>query len=215
MSEQKNRTEVKHVAIAGNIGAGKTTLCTHLGKHFGWDVHYESTDDNPYLSDFYTDMKRWSFNLQIYFLHNRYAQILNIHQGDRTVVQDRTIYEDANIFAPNLHDMALMTKRDFENYQKLFETMTSQIKAPDLLIYLQAGIPTLVNHIQSRGRDYEGSMSLDYLKRLNERYEAWIQTYTAGKLLIIKADEVDFKNNPDDLGRVLNQVETELYGGLF
>lgn len=216
MSEQQNRKQVvKHVAIAGNIGAGKTTLCTHLGKHFGWDVHYESTDDNPYLSDFYTDMKRWSFNLQIYFLHNRYAQILNIHQGDRTVVQDRTIYEDANIFAPNLHDMGLMTKRDFGNYQRLFETMTSQIKAPDLLIYLQAGIPTLVNHIQSRGRDYEGSMSLDYLKRLNERYEAWIQTYTAGKLLIIKADEVDFKKNPDDLGRILNQVETELYGGLF
>lgn len=215
MSDQDKRKSVKHVAIAGNIGAGKTTLCTHLGKHFGWDVHYESTDNNPYLSDFYTDMKRWSFNLQIYFLHNRYAQILNIHQGDRTVVQDRTIYEDANIFAPNLHDMALMTTRDFENYQSLFKTMTSQIKAPDLLIYLQAGIPTLVNHIQSRGREYEGSMSLDYLKRLNERYEAWIETYTAGKLLIIKADEIDFKENPDDLGKVLNQVEAELYGGLF
>ncbi len=215
MSEQDRRKSVKHVAIAGNIGAGKTTLCTHLGKHFGWDVHYESTDNNPYLSDFYTDMKRWSFNLQIYFLHNRYAQILNIHQGDRTVVQDRTIYEDANIFAPNLHDMGLMTTRDFENYQSLFNTMTSQIEAPDLLIYLQAGIPTLVNHIQSRGREYEGSMSLDYLKRLNERYEAWIQNYTIGKLLIIKADEIDFKENPGDLGKVLNQVEAELYGGLF
>lgn len=214
MSETAKK-QVKHVAIAGNIGAGKTTLCTHLGKHFGWDVHYESTDDNPYLSDFYTDMKRWSFNLQIYFLHNRYSQILGIHNGDKTVVQDRTIYEDANIFAPNLHDMGLMTTRDFENYTSLFKTMTSQIKAPDLLIYLQASIPTLVNHIQSRGRDYEGSMSIDYLKRLNERYEAWIDGYTEGKLLVIKADDIDFKNNPEDLGKVLNTVETELYGGLF
>lgn len=214
MSETAKK-QIKHVAIAGNIGAGKTTLCTHLGKHFGWDVHYESTDDNPYLSDFYTDMKRWSFNLQIYFLHNRYSQILGIHNGDKTVVQDRTIYEDANIFAPNLHDMGLMTTRDFENYTSLFKTMTSQIKAPDLLIYLQASIPTLVNHIQSRGRDYEGSMSIDYLKRLNERYEAWIDGYTEGKLLVIKADDIDFKNNPEDLGKVLNTVETELYGGLF
>lgn len=212
MSEQKATPKVKHVAIAGNIGAGKTTLCTQLGKHFDWDVHYESTDNNPYLSDFYEDMQRWSFNLQIYFLHNRYAQILNIHEGDRTVVQDRTIYEDAYIFAPNLHDMGLMTTRDFENYMSLFKTMTSQIQPPDLLIYLRAGIPTLVNHIQSRGRDYEGSMSLDYLKRLNERYESWIETYTEGNLLVINADDVDFKKKPEDLGRVLNQVQAELHG---
>ncbi len=212
MAKNQAPINVKHVAIAGNIGAGKTTLCTQLGKHFGWEVHYESTDNNPYLSDFYLDMQRWSFNLQIYFLHNRYAQILNIHQGDITVVQDRTIYEDAYIFAPNLHDMGLMTTRDFENYSSLFKTMTSQIQPPDLLIYLRAGIPTLVNHIQSRGRDYEGSMSLDYLKRLNERYEKWISTYDIGNLLIIDADDIDFKNNPEDLGQVLNQVQGELHG---
>ena len=212
MAENQAPINVKHVAIAGNIGAGKTTLCTQLGKHFGWEVHYESTDNNPYLSDFYLDMQRWSFNLQIYFLHNRYAQILNIHQGDITVVQDRTIYEDAYIFAPNLHDMGLMTTRDFENYSSLFKTMTSQIQPPDLLIYLRAGIPTLVNHIQSRGRDYEGSMSLDYLKRLNERYEKWISTYDIGNLLIIDADDIDFKNNPEDLGQVLNQVQGEPHG---
>ncbi len=212
MSENQSPINVKHVAIAGNIGAGKTTLCTQLGKHFGWDVHYESTDNNPYLSDFYLDMQRWSFNLQIYFLHNRYGQILGIHQGDKTVVQDRTIYEDAYIFAPNLHDMGLMTTRDFENYTSLFNTMTSQIQPPDLLIYLRASIPTLVNHIQSRGRDYEGSMSLDYLKRLNERYEQWISGYDIGNLLIIDADDIDFKQNPEDLGKVLNQVQGELHG---
>ncbi len=203
---------VKHVAIAGNIGAGKTTLCTQLGKQFGWDVHYESTDNNPYLSDFYNDMKRWSFNLQIYFLNNRYRQILDIHNGDVTVIQDRTIYEDANIFAPNLHDMGLMTTRDFDNYTDLFNLMTSQISPPDLLIYLKADISTLVSHIQSRGREYEGSISLDYLKRLNERYDAWIETYDAGNLLVIDANNIDFKNRPEDLGMVVNLVQGELHG---
>ncbi len=207
-----NKSEIRHIAIAGNIGAGKTTLCEHLAKHFGWDVHYESTDNNPYLSDFYTDMQRWSFNLQVYFLNNRYRQILNIQNGDRAVIQDRTIYEDAHIFAPNLHDMGLMTTRDFENYRDLFELMMSQVNPPDLLIYLKASIPTLVSHIQSRGRDYEGSMSLDYLKRLNERYEEWIKDYTKGNLLIIQADDVDFKNNPEDLGKIINQVRAELHG---
>ena len=202
----------RHVAIAGNIGAGKTTLCTQLGKQFGWDVHYESTDNNPYLSDFYNDMKRWSFNLQIYFLNNRYRQILDIHKGDVTVIQDRTIYEDANIFAPNLHDMGLMTTRDFDNYTDLFNLMTSQIEPPDLLIYLKADISTLVSHIQGRGREYEGSISLDYLKRLNERYDAWIDTYDAGNLLVIDANEVDFKNRPEDLGKVVNLVQGELHG---
>lgn len=205
-------SEIRHVAIAGNIGAGKTTLCEQLGKNFGWDVHFESTDNNPYLSDFYTDMKRWSFNLQVYFLNNRYRQILNIQNGDRTVIQDRTIYEDAHIFAPNLHDMGLMTTRDFENYRDLFELMMSQVNPPDLLIYLKASIPTLVSHIQSRGRDYEGSMSLDYLKRLNQRYEDWIDSYTIGNLLVINADEVDFKTNPEDLGKIVNQVQGELHG---
>ena len=204
--------QVKHVAIAGNIGAGKTTLTTQLGKHFGWDVHYESADDNPYLSDFYNDMKRWSFSLQIYFLNSRYQQVLRILDGDRTVVQDRTIYEDAYIFAPNLHDMGLMSTRDFENYFALFQTMSSQIKAPDLLIYLRATIPTLVEHIQSRGRDYEGNMSLDYLKRLNERYETWINSYDEGRLLIINADEVDFLHNAEDLGQVVSLVQGELHG---
>jgi deoxyadenosine/deoxycytidine kinase len=153
--------QIKHVAIAGNIGAGKTTLCSQLGKHFGWQVHYESTDDNPYLVDFYTDMRRWSFNLQIYFLHTRYNQIMQILNGDITVIQDRTIYEDANIFAPNLHDMGLMTGRDFKNYTSLFQSMTENIQPPDLFIYLKASIPTLVDHIQTRGRDYEGSISID------------------------------------------------------
>ncbi len=212
MTNDQTTPDIKHVAIAGNIGAGKTTLCTQLGKHFGWEVHYESTDDNPYLSDFYTDMKRWSFNLQIYFLNNRYRQILDIHKGDHTVIQDRTIYEDAFIFAPNLHDMGLMPTRDFENYFDLFKLMTSQIQAPDLLIYLKADISTLVSHIQSRGRDYEGSMSLDYLKSLNERYDDWISGYTEGNLLVINADNIDFKNRPEDLGKVVNMVQAELHG---
>jgi len=210
--EQTQPPQIKHVAIAGNIGAGKTTLCTQLGKHFNWDVHYESTENNPYLSDFYLDMRRWSFNLQIYFLNNRYQQILKILQGDTTVVQDRTIYEDAYIFAPNLHDMGLMSTRDFQNYFDLFKTMSSQIQPPDLLIYLRANIPTLVAHIQARGREYEGNMSLDYLKRLNERYEAWIETYDEGRLLIINADDIDFIQKPEDLGNVINMVSAELHG---
>jgi len=212
MSQEPAQPIVKHIAIAGNIGAGKTTLCTQLGKNFGWEVHYESTDDNPYLSDFYVDMRRWSFNLQIFFLNNRYQQVLKILQGDTTVVQDRTIYEDAYIFAPNLHDMGLMTSRDFDNYFSLFQTMSSQIQPPDLLIYLRAGIPTLVNHIQRRGRDYEGNMSLDYLRRLNERYELWINGYKEGKLLVINADEIDFIDSPEDLGKVVNMVSAELHG---
>ena len=212
MENEKTNKNVKYVAIAGNIGAGKTTLCTKLGKNFGWDVQYESADDNPYLNDFYGDMQRWSFNLQVYFLNSRYRQILKILQGEETVIQDRTIYEDAHIFAPNLHDMGLMSTRDFQNYQDLFETMTSQIQPPDLLIYLKANISTLVSHIQTRGRDYEGNMSLDYLKRLNKRYEDWIDTYKEGNLLVINIDDVDFKNNPEDLGKIVNLVSGELHG---
>ncbi len=203
---------LRHIAIAGNIGAGKTTLSEKLGRHFGWEIQYESTDNNPYLTDFYEDMQRWSFNLQIFFLNSRYQQILKILQGDKTVVQDRTIYEDAYIFAPNLHDMGLMSQRDYHNYFELFKTMTSQIRPPDLLIYLRASISTLVDHIQVRGRDYEGNMSLDYLRRLNERYEAWISNYEGDRLLIISADEVDFENNPEDLGEIINQVQAELHG---
>lgn len=205
---------IKYVAIAGNIGAGKTTLCTQLGKTFGWEVHYESIDDNPYLIDFYEDMRRWSFNLQIFFLHKRYQQILKILAGEKTVVQDRTIYEDAHIFAPNLHDMGLMSTRDFNNYKDLFDIMSSQVQPPDLLIYLRAGIPTLVDHIQLRGRDYEGSISLDYLRRLNERYETWISGYREGPLLVINSDEVDFAQNPEDLGKVVSMVDREI-NGLF
>ncbi len=209
--ESENK-EAKYIAIAGNIGAGKTTLTTQLGKHFGWEIHYESTDDNPYLSDFYMDMHRWSFNLQIYFLNSRYQQVLEILNGQKTVIQDRTIYEDAYIFAPNLHDMGLMSTRDFENYFSLFKTMSSQIKPPDLLIYLKASIPTLVNHIQHRGRAYEGTISIDYLKRLNERYDTWIEGYDKGKLLVINSDEVDFLGNPEDLGKIVSSVQGEIHG---
>ena len=204
--------QIKHVAIAGNIGSGKTTLCSQLAKQFGWQVHYESTDDNPYLVDFYTDMRRWSFNLQIYFLHTRYNQIMQILNGDVTVIQDRTIYEDANIFAPNLHDMGLMTGRDFNNYISLFNSMTAYIQPPDLLIYLKASIPTLVDHIQTRGREYEGSISIDYLKKLNERYENWINQYTFGRLLIISTDDLDFVNKQEDLGSIIQSVRTQLHG---
>lgn len=212
MSTESTTPKIKHIAIAGNIGAGKTTLCTQLGKSFGWDIHYESTDNNPYLSDFYMDMQRWAFNLQIYFLNSRYQQVLRILQGNKTVIQDRTIYEDAYIFAPNLHQMGLMSKRDFKNYFQLFKTMSSQIQPPDLLIYLKASIPTLVTHIQNRGRDYEGNMSLDYLKRLNQRYDQWIETYEEGRLLVINADEIDFINRPEDLGKVVDMVRAELHG---
>jgi deoxyadenosine/deoxycytidine kinase len=203
---------IKHVAIAGNIGAGKTTLSESLAKHFGWHAQYEDASDNPYLSDFYNDMKRWSFNLQIYFLNSRYKQILSIRDGDKTVIQDRTIYEDAYIFAPNLYEMGLMSERDFKNYIDLFKTMSSQVNAPDLMIYLRSSIPTLVSHIQTRGREYEGNMSLDYLKRLNDRYENWISNYRGGKLLIIPTDNLDFANNQEDLGHVIEMVDRELFG---
>lgn len=205
---------LKHIAIAGNIGAGKTTLTELLAKHYHWDVQFEDTTVNPYLSDFYEDMHRWSFNLQIYFLNSRYEQILKIRQGERPTIQDRTIYEDAHIFAPNLHDMNLMSSRDFKNYFQLFTLMSSQVEPPDLLIYLQSSIPKLVHHIQTRGRDYEGNMSLDYLKKLNERYESWIAGYDRGNLLIIDNDDLDFKNNPEDLAIVIERVESQI-NGLF
>ena len=206
--------KLKHIAIAGNIGAGKTTLTELLSKHYGWEVQYEDTSTNPYLSDFYEDMHRWSFNLQIYFLNSRYQQILDIRKGLHTVIQDRTIYEDAHIFAPNLHDMNLMSSRDFDNYYELFRIMSSQVEPPDLLIYLKSSIPKLVHHIHTRGRDYEGNMSLDYLKKLNERYESWISGYKEGKLLVINNDSLDFKNNPEDLGVVIEMVDAEI-NGLF
>ncbi|GET32553.1 deoxynucleoside kinase [Prolixibacter bellariivorans] len=203
-----------HIAIAGNIGAGKTTLTGLLAKHYGWEAHYESTDDNPYLDDFYHDMQRWSFNLQVYFLNNRFNQVLDIRKSGKTIIQDRTIYEDAEIFAPNLHDMSLMSTRDFNNYRSLFELMTRLIEPPDLLIYLRASIPTLVNQIQKRGRDYENSIRLDYLKQLNQRYEAWISKYHKGKMLIINVDEINFADSAEDLSKVIDRIDAQI-NGLF
>ncbi|MCF8224033.1 MAG: deoxynucleoside kinase [Bacteroidales bacterium] len=201
-----------HIAIAGNIGSGKTTLAGLLSKHYGWEAHYEDVDENPYLNDFYDDMQRWSFNLQIFFLNSRFSQIIDIKKMDKTVIQDRTIYEDAYIFAPNLHSMGLMSTRDFENYFTLFNLMSSLIEPPDLLLYLRASVPTLVNQIQKRGRDYENSIRIDYLKRLNERYEAWIESYKLGKLLIIEADAYDFPDNNEHLRQIIDKIDAELHG---
>ena len=201
-----------HIAVAGNIGSGKTTLTELLAKHYKWESHFEDIDENPYLMDFYNDMQRWSFNLQIYFLNSRFNQILEIRQKKKSVIQDRTIYEDAYIFAPNLHSMGLMTTRDFENYFSLFNSMEKYIQAPDLLIYLRASVPALVNNIQQRGREYEEAIRLDYLKRLNERYEAWISTYDKGKLLVIDIDDNAFHENTEDLGKIINSVDGEIHG---
>jgi deoxyadenosine/deoxycytidine kinase len=203
-----------HVAIAGNIGAGKTTLTKLLAKHYQWEPHYESVDENPYLDDFYGAMERWSFNLQVYFLNSRFRQILEIRESGKNIIQDRTIYEDARIFAPNLHAMGLMPNRDFNNYESLFELMEKLVTPPDLLIYLRASIPTLVGQIHKRGRDYENSISIDYLSRLNERYEAWITQYKKGKLLIIDVDNLNFVDNPEDLGTIIDKIDAQI-NGLF
>jgi len=202
----------KHIAIAGNIGAGKTTLTEMLSKHYQWIPHFEDADHNPYLSDFYEDMPRWSFNLQIYFLNSRLAQLLEIKQGTATVIQDRTIYEDANIFAPNLHEMGLMSKRDFDNYFSFFESLKTMVSPPDLLIYLKASVPTLVAQIQKRGREYEDNIRLDYLKRLNEYYNKWIETYKEGPLLIINVDENKFGEREEHLGEIIQKIDAVLYG---
>ncbi len=201
-----------HVAIAGNIGAGKTTLTKLLAKHYKWEAHFEDVLENPYLEDFYNKMERWSFNLQIYFLNSRFRQILQIRESGEKIIQDRTIYEDAHIFAPNLHAMGLMTNRDFENYRSLFDLMESVVQGPDLLIYLRSSIPNLVNQIHKRGRDYENSISIDYLSRLNERYEAWVHNYNKGNLLIIDVDKINFVDNPEDLGNIINRIDGELHG---
>lgn len=200
------------ISIAGNIGSGKTTLTTQLAKHYKWEPHFEDVDDNPYLNDFYNDMQRWSFNLQVYYMTSRISKIQEIRKGKKTVIQDRTTYEDAYIFAPNLHSMGLMTTRDFETYFSLFKLQESFITPPDLLIYLRASVPTLVNQIQKRGRDYEESIRLDYLKRLNERYEAWISTYDQGKLLIVDVDNNNFSEKAEDLGVIINSIDAELHG---
>jgi deoxyadenosine/deoxycytidine kinase len=200
-----------HVAIAGNIGSGKTTLTRLMAKHLGWKPHFEDVDNNPYLHSFYEDMQRWSFNLQVYFLNSRFRQVVEIRKSGQNIIQDRTIYEDAHIFAPNLHSMNLMSTRDFENYSALFELMSSFIDPPDLLIYLRASVSTLVEQIQSRGREYEESIRLDYLKLLNERYENWISGYKLGKLLIMDVDNLNF-NKPEDLSIVIEKVNAEVHG---
>ncbi len=201
-----------HIAIAGNIGSGKTTLTTRLAKHYKWTPHFESVDDNPYLNDFYKDMQRWSFNLQVFFLNSRFAQVQEMRESGKKIIQDRTIYEDAYIFAPNLHAMGLMTTRDFENYLSLFELMDKFVAAPDLLIYLRASVPTLVSQIQKRGRDYEEAIRLDYLTRLNERYEAWISTYDKGKLLVIDVDNNNFHEDPEDFSGIVQRIDAEIHG---
>ncbi len=201
-----------HVAVAGNIGAGKTTLTKLLAKHYKWEPQLEDVVDNPYLDDFYNQMERWSFNLQVYFLNSRFRQVNQIRESGKDIIQDRTIYEDAHIFAPNLHAMGLMTNRDFENYRSLFDLMESFVQGPDLLIYLRSSIPNLVSQIHKRGRDYENTISIDYLSRLNERYEAWITGYDKGNLLIIDVDNMDFVANPEDLGTIINKIEAEIHG---
>ncbi|MDA8900458.1 deoxynucleoside kinase [Flavobacteriaceae bacterium] len=201
-----------HIAIAGNIGAGKTSLTELLAKHYQWESHFEDVIYNPYLDDFYTQMERWSFNLQIYFLRSRFSQLLRFKEKDTTVVQDRTIYEDAYIFAPNLHAMGLMNLRDFNNYKELFELMESLIQGPDLMIYLRSSIPNLVSKIHKRGRVYENSISIDYLSRLNERYEAWISTYDKGKHIIVDVDDLDFVESKEDFGKIVSQIDREIHG---
>ena len=203
-----------HIAIAGNIGAGKTTLTKMLAKHFKWEAHFEDVDDNPYLDDFYHSMERWSFNLQIYFLNSRFRQILEIRKSGKNTIQDRTIYEDAFIFAPNLHAMGLMTNRDYTNYKLLFDLMEDLVGPPDLMIYLRSSIPNLVKQIHMRGRDYENTISIEYLSRLNERYEAWIQTYDKSKLVIIDVVNIDYVNSPEVLGAIIQKIDAEI-NGLF
>ncbi|MBO7446226.1 MAG: deoxynucleoside kinase [Bacteroidales bacterium] len=201
-----------HIAVAGNIGSGKTTLTNMLAKHYGWDALYESVDDNPYLASFYQDMQRWSFNIQIYFLNSRFRQVIDIRKRKKSVIQDRTIYEDAYIFAPNLHDMDLMATRDFENYKSLFELMKQFLQPPDLLIYLKADIPTLITQIGKRGRAYEDTIRYSYLENLNERYEKWIDNYKDGKLLIVDVNTTKFAERPEDFGSIIERIDAELFG---
>ena len=208
----KKTASAMHIAIAGNIGAGKTTLTEILSKHYGWEAHYEDVVGNPYLNDFYHDMQRWSFNLQVYFLNKRFSQIVEFRNSGKTVIQDRTIYEDAEIFAPNLHDMGLMSTRDFETYHNIFDLMGKLIQTPDLIIYLRATVPTLVKQIQKRGRDYEDTIRLDYLKQLNQRYEAWATRYQNGKMLIINVDELNFVENKEDISKVIDRIDARLHG---
>ena len=200
-----------HIGIAGNIGCGKTTLTTLLAKHYKWIPRFENVEFNPYLEDFYKDMSRWAFNLQIYFLNKRFKDVVEISQSNECIVQDRTIYEDAQIFAPNLYEQGYMTDRDFENYQSLFKLMMSLVQKPDLLIYVRASIATLVHQIQKRGREYEASIRIDYLQGLNDKYEAWIQSYD-GNLLVIDGDELKFSEDPAAFDEVTRQIDANLFG---
>jgi deoxyadenosine/deoxycytidine kinase len=202
----------KHISVAGNIGAGKTTLTEMLSKHYRWIPQFEDVDHNPYLNDFYEEMPRWSFNLQIFFLNSRLNQLLEIQSGTETVIQDRTIYEDAHIFAPNLHEMGLMSKRDYNNYFQFFQTLKRMVQPPDLLIYLQASVPTLVGQIQKRGREYEENIRLDYLKRLNDLYNKWIDSYKEGPLLIVDIDKNKFAENEEHLGEIITRIDSQIYG---
>ena len=200
-----------HIAIAGNIGSGKTTLTKMLAAHYGWTPKFESVDFNPYLADFYEDMERWSFNLQIYFLNKRFQDVVEISKKKEVIIQDRTIYEDARIFAPNLHAMGLMSTRDFENYSDLFDLMMSLVNPPDLMIYLRSSIPNLIAQIQKRGREYERSIRIDYITGLNQRYEDWIKDYKS-RLLIVDVDNIKFESNPEDFQYITDKIDAELYG---
>ena len=203
-----------HIAVTGNIGAGKTTLTTMLAKHYGWNAQFEDVDHNPYLDDFYQDMSKWSFALQMYFLGSRFRQVKEIRESGKNIIQDRTIYEDAYIFAKNLNEMNLLSERDYQNYSSLFELMKGFVSAPDLLIYLRANISTLTRQIAKRGRDYETGISIDYLMRLNNKYENWIGNYKEGKLLIIDVNDLDFVEREEDFGYILDRIDAEL-NGLF
>ncbi len=203
---------MKHIAIAGNIGCGKSTLTEMLAKHYGWVAEFESVDNNPYLADFYKDMKRWSFHLQIHFLNSRFRQIQKVRHSENSIIQDRTIYEDAYIFAQNLYDSGYMDERDYNNYLSMFESMMKFVTPPDLLIYLKADIPKLVGQISKRGREYESQIKIKYLENLNKNYDKWISTYNAGKLLVIDVNDMDYVANPDDLYTIINRVERELFG---
>ena len=200
-----------HIAIAGNIGSGKTTLTKMLAKRYGWTPRFEPVDNNPYLDDFYHDINRWSFNLQVYFLNKRFKEVVEISQSDENIIQDRTICEDAKIFAPNLHDQGYMSDRDFENYSDLFDLMMSLVKLPQLMIYIRSSIPTLVKHIEKRGRSFEKSIRIDYLTGLQQRYEDWIKNYK-GELIIIDGDKLSFEDTPEDFRKVTDMIDASLYG---
>ena len=201
-----------HIAVAGNIGSGKTTLTKLLAHRYSWTPRFEPVDNNPYLADFYADMPRWSFNLQIYFLNKRFKEVVEIAKSEDTIIQDRTIFEDARIFAPNLHDQGMMSDRDFDNYSDLFDLMMSLVKLPDLMIYLHASVPHLVGNIQKRGRDYEQTIQLEYLQNLNDRYNDFIYHRYKGRVMTVEKDDLDFQHNPKDFAQIVDRIDSTLFG---